>query len=447
MTLLRSGAASDVGRRRSVNQDAILTTPTLFVVADGMGGHAAGDIAATMAVRTFEAAGGRLGTEASFSDAISTANAEIYQASIDDPALAGMGTTLVAACLLGGASGDRLVVMNVGDSRAYRFRSGALSQITDDHSMVAEMVRRGELRPEEAEVHQQRHVITRALGLEPEVAADTFGVALREGDRIVLCSDGLTDEVDDEEIALALSTVADPQAAADDLVARANAHGGADNISVVIIDVLMADEAPEEATQAHRVVSAAVAGGATTAAGAPAAATSASDDEGWIARRRRLGIPRTVTFRVLVFIVLVAAVGWGAWAFVRWYAMSSYFVQSTDGQSIVIYQGRPGGVLWFQPQVTTVSTTTTGDVLPSRVKKLEHGVVEPSLAAAEHYIANLADEKRSTTAVQPSTTPTATVPSTQPGASGSGGTFGGTATTRGATVTTSPSAPTATTAG
>ena len=439
MTLLRSGAASDVGRRRSVNQDAVLTTPTLFVVADGMGGHAAGDIAATMAVATFEAAGERLATEASFSEAIGQANAAIYRASLDDPSLAGMGTTIVSACLLGGEGGDRLVVMNVGDSRAYRFRSGALVQITEDHSMVAEMVRRGELTAEEAETHQQRHVITRALGLGPEVSADTFPVPVRQGDRILLCSDGLTDEVDDEEIALALSSIADPQAAADDLVARANAHGGADNISVVLIDVLLSDDGPDEGTQAHKVISSIIPSDAAVAASSKAAPET-PEDEGWIARRRRLGIPRTVTFRVLIFVLLVVGVVWGAWAFVRWYAMSTYFVQSTDGQSIVIYRGRPGGVLWFQPRVETVSATTVADVLPSRVKKLQHGVVEPSLEAANRYIANLADEKRNTSSVQPSATPKVTVPSTVPytvpynGSTGGGGT--GTTATGGSRVTT-----------
>ena len=413
MTLLRSGAASDVGRRRSVNQDAILTTPTLFVVADGMGGHAAGDIAATMAIRTVEAAGERVGTEAAFAEAIDAANTAIYQASLGDPSLAGMGTTLVAACLLGGEAGDRLVVMNVGDSRAYRLRSGSLTQITEDHSMVAEMVRRGELTPDEAESHQQRHVITRALGLGPEVSADTFPVPVRQGDRVLLCSDGLTDELDDEEIARALSTIVDPQAAAEDLVARANAHGGADNISVVLIDVLLADDGPEDATQAHKVISSVIPA-AGMAATPTASAAGVPDDEGWIARRRRLGIPRTVTFRVLLFVLLVIGVGWGAWAFVRWYAMSSYYVQTSDGQSIVIYRGRPGGVLWFQPQVETVSSTTVSDILPGRVKKLQHGIIEPSLAAARRYIANLADEKQNTSSIQPSATPQVTVPSTVP---------------------------------
>ena len=446
MTLLRSGASSDVGRRRSVNQDAVLTTPTLFVVADGMGGHAAGDIAATMAVGTFEAAGERLGTESSFAGAIGEANAAIYQASLDDPALAGMGTTLVAACLLGGGGGDRLVVMNVGDSRAYRFRSGALIQITEDHSMVAEMVRRGELTAEEALTHQQRHVITRALGLGPEVSADTFPVPVRKGDRILLCSDGLTDEVDDEEIALALGTIVDPQAAADDLVARANAHGGADNISVIIIDVLLSDDGPDEGTQAHKVISTVI-----PASGlAPGSSTSAPEvpeDEGWIARRRRLGIPRTVTFRVLLFVLLVIGVAWGAWAFVRWYAMSTYFVQSTNGQSIVIYRGRPGGVLWFQPQVETVSATTTADVLATRVKKLQHGVIEPSLEAANRYIANLADEKRNTSSVQPSSTPKVTVPTTvpYPAPSVGGGPTGGPTTTGVSVTTTTTTAPAPTT--
>ena len=391
---------------------------------------------ATMAISTFETAGERVGTEVAFAEAIEAANTAIYQASLDDPSLAGMGTTLVAACLLGGEAGDRLVVMNIGDSRAYRFRSGTLTQITEDHSMVAEMVRRGELTTEEAESHQQRHVITRALGLGPEVAADTFPVPVRKGDRVLLCSDGLTDELDDEEIALALATIADPQMAADDLVARANAHGGADNISVVLVDVLMADDGPEDATQAHKVISTVIP--ASAAAGAsPASAASPPEEEGWIARRRRLGVPRTVTFRVLLFVLLVIGVGWGAWAFIRWYAMSSYFVQTTDGQSIVIYRGRPGGVLWFQPQVQTVSTTTVADILPSRVKKLQHGITEPSLAAANRYIANLADEKHSTSSVQPSATPQVTVPSTVPVTDPfAGSTTTGAQTPAGVTVTT-----------
>ena len=410
MTLLRAGAATDVGRVRAVNQDAILATSNLFVVADGMGGHAAGEVAASTAIATLQAAAETMGTAAGFQEAIAKASRTIYPASIEDPSLAGMGTTVVAACLVGTEIGDRLIVMNVGDSRAYRFRRETLTQITQDHSLVAEMVRRGEITDADAEFHPQRHVITRALGLDGEVEPDSFPVPIREGDRILLCSDGLTNEVDDEEIILVLARTADPQAAAEDLIARANAHGGADNISVVVVDVLMADDAPEEATAVHKVVTAA----ATGAADMPPSIGRTPvepDDEGWIARRRRHGVPRALTLRVALFVLLVVGVIWGAWAFVRWYAMSSYYVASQDG-AIVIYQGRPGGVLWFQPKVFTISTTTVDDVLPSRQKRLAHGVIEPSVAAAQKYIANLAEEKAGTSAVQPSSTPKVTVPTT-----------------------------------
>lgn len=414
MTLLRSGSATDVGRVRAVNQDAVLDSPTLFVVADGMGGHAAGEVAASTAITTLQAASEAIGTAEGLEEAIAKANRSIYNASLADPSLAGMGTTVVAAALVVEGGRDRVVVMNVGDSRAYRFRRGTLVQVTEDHSLVAEMVRRGEIEEAEAELHPQRHVITRALGLEDVVVADSFPVHVREGDRILLCSDGLTNEVDDEEIALVLGSVADPKAAADDLVARANAHGGADNISVVVVDVLMADEGPEEATAAHAVVSSTAAAVAADAALAPGKAV-VLEDEGWIARRRRLGVPRILTARVLLFVLLVAGLLVGAWAFLRWYAMSSYYVAS-EGSKIVIYQGRPGGLLWFQPEVVTVSATTVEDVLPVRQRKLARGVIEPSVADAKRYVAALAAEKAGTSTVQPSSTPTVTV-TTLPSAS------------------------------
>lgn len=420
MSVLRAGSATDTGRVRSVNQDAVLVMPTLFVVADGMGGHAAGEVASGTAIAALRAAAERIGTIDGFTAAVQDANEAIYRSSVQDPALAGMGTTVVAACLLAGPKGDQLVVLNVGDSRAYRFRDGAVRQVTADHSLAAEMVRDGEITPEEAAIHPQRHVITRALGIEGEVRPDTFPIGLRENDRVLLCSDGLTNEVDDEEIARVLATIADPQEAAADLVSRANAHGGADNISVVVIDVILADDVPEEEerTEAHRIVATTTAASerlgprtsAASHAGAPSAA--ALPDEGWLARRRRLGVRRALTFRVVLFLLLVAGVLVGAWTFVRWYATSSFYV-TTEHQAIVIYQGRPGGVLWFQPQLVTVSSTPIDQILPSRRATLKGSVVEPSLDAAQRYIANLAAEYQSVNAPQPSstTTTTTTLPS------------------------------------
>jgi len=420
MSVLRAGSATDTGRVRSINQDAVLTTPTLFVVADGMGGHAAGEVASSTAIDALRAAAERIGTIEGFTTAVRSANEAIYRASLQDPTLAGMGTTVVAACLLAGPTGDQLVVLNIGDSRAYRFRDGAVRQVTDDHSLAAEMVRGGEITSEEAATHPQRHVITRALGIEGEVTPDTFPIAIREGDRVLLCSDGLTNEVDDEEIARVLATIADPQDAADELVSRANAHGGADNISVVVIDVVIADEGVEvegERTQAHRIVATTTAaserlGPSTSSAPRPSAASApAPADESWLARRRRLGVRRALTFRVVFFMLLVAGVLVGAWAFLRWYATSSYYV-TTQHDAIVIYQGRPGGVLWFQPQLVTVSSTPIDQILPSRRATLKGSVVEPSLDAAKRYIANLAAEYQAVNAPQPSSSTTTTAPST-----------------------------------
>ena len=410
MTVLRAGAATDVGRTRSVNQDNLLTAPNLFVVADGMGGHAGGEVASSTAIAALEQAQERLGSTEQLVDAILSANDAIYRASLDDPSLAGMGTTVVAASLVAQDGADVLKVANVGDSRGYLLHDGVLRQITADHSLAAEMVRNGDITEAEAATHPQRHVITRALGIEGTVDVDLFTVQLAEGDRVLLCSDGLSNEVDAEEITRVLTSVLDPHEAALDLVARANANGGQDNITAVVIDTVLADEPPAgESTQAHRVVTVAVTEAPKAAAPTAKAAVAEPRNESWIARRRRLGVPRTVTFRVIVFLLLVAGVVAGAWAFLRWYATSSYFV-TTQGNAIVIYKGRPGGVLWFKPELVTVSTTPVSGVLPSRRPVLKGDVVEPSLAAANQYIANLAEEFQQATTPLPSAPPTTKPP-------------------------------------
>ena len=162
------------------------------------------------------------------------ANEAVIAAGEGKPDLVGMGTTAVVALLVGTNSGDRILIANVGDSRGYVFHDGGLRQITEDHSMVAELVREGRITPEEAHTHPQRHVITRVLGTSPQVDVDLFELNPSNGDRILLCSDGLINELDEEEIIRVLESVSDPDDAAEDLVRRANAHGGADNISVVV---------------------------------------------------------------------------------------------------------------------------------------------------------------------------------------------------------------------
>jgi len=418
VTVLRAAAVSDVGRVRAVNQDAVMTDATIFAVADGMGGHAGGEVASTTAISALESATASIGSSDGLLAAIQTANEMVVEVSRADPSLTGMGTTLVVASLIGTSSGDVLLIANVGDSRAYHLHGGQLEQITADHSVAAELLRAGDISEAEAASHPQRHVITRALGIEDAVEVDLFDVHLSDGDRILLCSDGLSNELEVEEMTHVLSTVSDPDAAAHDLVQRANAHGGADNISVVVIDVLLSTGSAEPMTGL-------LAATATATASRPSPPRPVTGSpppppegrEGKVARRRRLGVPRSVTFRVVLFVLLILGVIAGAWAFLRWYATSSYYVTS-QGDSIVIFQGRPGGVLWFQPKLIEATPTPVSGVLPIRRGPLRRDVIEPSLAAARSYVSNLAAEYQTsitTLPTSPSTTVAGPLPTTPPG--------------------------------
>ncbi len=238
MTVLRSGSATDVGRVRTINQDLPLERPNLYAVADGMGGHVGGEIAARVAVETLERAFERTPTVAGLLEAFTEANAAVWQESQANTDLRGMGTTLTAMGLVGRPDGpDVLALANVGDSRAYVFSEGRIVQVTDDHSLAEERMRHGEMTEAEAAVHPQRHILTRALGVSAEVEADMWELELRTGDRVLLCSDGLSNEVGMDEMAEVLGSVDDPGEAAHSLVDLANEHGGADNITVVVIDV------------------------------------------------------------------------------------------------------------------------------------------------------------------------------------------------------------------
>ncbi|MFB6201974.1 MAG: Stp1/IreP family PP2C-type Ser/Thr phosphatase [Halorhabdus sp.] len=232
-------ARTDVGRVRDVNEDAVYASATdewgLLVVADGMGGHTAGDVASEAAIEAFrdvvepELADGYPGeSEALFRNAAIEANDELRQMIDEDRSLEGMGTTLVAALL----AADEATLVNVGDSRGYHVTEGAIQQVTVDHSLVQQLVDEGEITPEEARDHPQRNVVSQALGTQDSVDPDTVTVALDGW--IMLCSDGLTEEVPDHAIQTIVADAADPSAAAEALVARANENGGSDNVSVAI---------------------------------------------------------------------------------------------------------------------------------------------------------------------------------------------------------------------
>ncbi|HXW38546.1 MAG TPA: Stp1/IreP family PP2C-type Ser/Thr phosphatase, partial [Acidimicrobiales bacterium] len=241
MTLLRSGSATDTGLVRSVNQDLAVENPNLFAVADGMGGHAGGEVAARLAVDTLSAAFGRQPTGAGLSEAVVEANSVVWEHSLEHPELRGMGTTLAAVALVNEDDHDLMALVNVGDSRVYRFHDGELSQITTDHSLAEDMVRSGELTSAEAAVHPHRHILTRALGVAADVSVDLWRIQPSRGDRFLLCSDGLSNELEESEIAEVLSSVSDPREAADLLVRAARTHGGSDNITAVVVDVVVGD--------------------------------------------------------------------------------------------------------------------------------------------------------------------------------------------------------------
>lgn len=252
-----------------MNEDRLLESVALFAVADGMGGHAGGEVASDLAIGALQQGFAAEPSERGLLEAVQRANRAVWERSLEDPEVRGMGTTMTAAALVPTDGGDRLVVVNVGDSRAYRFASGVLRQMTRDHSVAEELVARGELSEAEAAVHPQRHILTRALGIGPEVDVDAWELSPGPGERFVLCSDGLTNEVGDDQIATVLREVREPRKAADALVRLANEHGGSDNITVVVVDVVVADPAPAEDQHPEPVALALGAASATERASGP----------------------------------------------------------------------------------------------------------------------------------------------------------------------------------
>ncbi len=235
----RVAAVTDPGRRRRRNEDSYVIEPPLFAIADGMGGAQAGEVASRLATVALKESGTEASGEERIFDLIQEANRRVYDRSSTDPNTSGMGTTITVALV----ENERVAFGHVGDSRAYLIREATMEQLTEDHSLVNELLKTGRLSREEAESHPQRSVITRALGTDPDVDVDTFTIAAREGDLFLLCSDGLTDMVSEDSI---LSVVERNRDDIDDalraLVRAANKAGGEDNITVVAFEI--ADRAP-----------------------------------------------------------------------------------------------------------------------------------------------------------------------------------------------------------
>lgn len=227
------GSRTDIGCVREHNEDSLVVAPPLYAVADGMGGHAAGEVASEIAVNVLAQEAPRHADGEALARAVETANITVISAAADGMGRAGMGTTMTAAMI----EGERLVIAQVGDSRAYLMHDGHLQQITRDHSLVADLVASGQITEEEARIHPQRSVITRALGSDPHMHADIYELNVEAGDRLLLCSDGLSGMLLDSEIEATMRRIRDPQRCASHLVNDAITAGGYDNVTVVVADV------------------------------------------------------------------------------------------------------------------------------------------------------------------------------------------------------------------
>jgi serine/threonine protein phosphatase PrpC len=246
MRIGRAAGLTDTGRRRRQNEDAFVCEPPLFAVADGMGGAQAGELASRLAAAAIEESASGITGEEGIARVVQVANARIFEHAVRDPTAAGMGTTATVA-LVDERAGTATLA-HVGDSRAYRYRDGQLEQLTTDHSLVGELLRSGRLTEDEAAVHPHRSVITRALGTEADVDVDTSTVEVEPGDLVLICSDGLSAMVRDEDIVRVLETTrGDPHDAAEALVAAANTAGGEDNVTVVLFELVEGEPLPRSA--------------------------------------------------------------------------------------------------------------------------------------------------------------------------------------------------------
>jgi protein phosphatase len=360
-------ALTDIGRVRTHNEDSVLAQPPLFVVADGLGGHEAGEVASSIAVETLRDHAPRRPDAKALARAVKAANREVIRSAREGFGKAGMGTTMTAAIV----EGTRIAVAHVGDSRAYLLHGTTLSRISEDHSMVADLIKRGQLTEAEARYHPNRSVITRALGTDPNMLADTYELDAAPGDRLLLCSDGLTGMLEDGMICEILTEYRTPDAAARMLIDSANDAGGHDNISVVIVDI-------EGAGASRR--------------GAIIDAAGARSGRGWLA----------VIGWVLLFALAVGGASYGAY---RYAQSRAYF--AVENNAIIAYRGVPGSFAGIKLTWYLGDTGIRFDQLPTAMQaRLRAGVEFPleDLKKLEHDYSS----KQTTITPASSTAPTST---------------------------------------
>jgi serine/threonine protein phosphatase PrpC len=350
-----------------VNEDTISVDGTLALVADGMGGHAAGEVASELAVKVIRSSFWMDSTKDGLRNAVMQANEAIMSDAERNIERRGMGTTIVALALTRVNEGLLPIVINIGDSRAYQIRDGALNQITADHSVAEEWVRQGRLTAEEAAVHPRRHQLTRTLGIEREVSPDLFSLTVSPGDRILLCSDGLSNELTDLEIAEICSAPHTLDEAVSTLVVEANRHGGRDNISAVLVEFVDVSAA------------------APVVVVVPAVQPSRAELRSPARDPRRA--PRRFTWRTALFCMAIALASGAAYGVLKWYGYSSYYLASYQAAphsqpQIAVYQGQPGGLLWFHPRLRLITSYWVVHLNPFDRQALAGGIVESTFESA-----------------------------------------------------------------
>jgi PPM family protein phosphatase len=377
---VRVGARSDIGRARVRNEDSYLVKEPLFAVADGMGGHKGGDVASSLALQTIDAAATAPEQEdlERLVEQIKEANHRVLERGETDKDLRGMGTTVTALLTADG----KAHVVHVGDSRAYRLRDGTFQQLTEDHTLVQRMVREGKLTEEEAAHHPQRSVLTRALGVDMDIPIDQLTLDVQEGDRVLLCTDGLTSMVGRERIQEILEGEAEPQAACERLIDAANRAGGDDNITVIVVDFVP----DQSATTSEGAKTGLVSGGPHTRAAERAdeatAATPALRDEGARGRARWRRWP--IWAAIAAVVVVAGLVG------ARIYIDRQWYVGAADGK-VAIYNGIPATALGFK--LAHVQETTDIDSAQAKRlqfwRNLEDGVTADSFEQAQVIVARI----------------------------------------------------------
>jgi serine/threonine protein phosphatase PrpC len=351
----RVGATTDIGQVREGNEDAVLIDDPLYAVADGMGGHRGGEVASNLALQTVEQLFAK--RQGTLTEQVERANRAVFERSQSDRDVSGMGTTLTAALIEGGA----VRLAHVGDSRAYLFRGGKLQLLTEDHTLVHRMVVEGEITETEAQNHPHRSVLTRALGVEGDVRVDETNVEVQVGDRLLLCTDGLTGMLSEDEIVSVLHDVRDPQEAVDRLVREANRAGGIDNITAVIIDFTedgrIDGSRTKEVSQPRAPT--------TTQHPTPTMAPpppAGGDVTTWSSSptTRRQPAPKATrppaARKLVVGIVIVLAIAAVGFVGVRLYLDSQWFVGVSNGR-VAIFRGVPAEVAGLEMNSVVVETS------------------------------------------------------------------------------------------